>query len=269
MKSKIINGFRHPKTGIIMNRIEYIQEKLIKHGIPFDPESCGKLLRFYELLVKWNERMNLTAITDFEEAVMKHFVDSLAILIPEKEKIIICGGVDQKILRLIDVGAGAGFPGLPIAIMKENWKVVLLETLKKRTVFLNEVVKELRLSNVEVVWGRAEEFGQKTEYRECFDIAVSRAVASLPVLSEFCIPFVKVNGRFIAYKGSSVKDEIEISRKAVKMLGAEIKDSFKYEFSVETEINSHSLVIIEKMKKTEKKYPRKAGIPGKNPLGVS
>ena len=252
-----------------MNKADLIHEKLMEQGIASDMEQCEKLLRFYELLVEWNEKMNLTAITAFEEAVMKHFVDSLTLLSPCAGDRVFTNGLKQKGNKLIDVGSGAGFPGLPIAIMKEDWKVVLLETLKKRTVFLNEVVEELGLSNVEVIWGRAEEFGQKADYRESFDLAVSRAVASLPVLSEFCIPFVRVNGRFIAYKGNSINAEIEIGKKAVKLLGANISGLYDYEFSVEKEINSHSLVIIDKVRNTEKKYPRKAGTPGKNPLGVS
>ena len=249
-------------------KTDFIYNKLTEHGIASNTEQCEKLLRFYELLVEWNEKMNLTAITDFEEAVMKHFVDSLAMFIPEIQKEVlknISNDSDEK-LRLIDVGSGAGFPGLPIAIIKDKWEVVLLETLKKRTVFLEEVVKELNLSNVKVVWGRAEDFGQNKEYREGFNLAVSRAVAALPVLSEFCIPFVKVNGKFIAYKGSAIEEEIESGRKAVKVLGAEIDSSTDYEFSVGDEINKHSLIIIRKVKKTEKKYPRKSGTPGKNPL---
>ncbi|MBE5857030.1 MAG: 16S rRNA (guanine(527)-N(7))-methyltransferase RsmG [Lachnospiraceae bacterium] len=217
-------------------------------------EQVNRLLRYYELLIEWNEFMNLTAITDYEEVLIKHFVDSATIvkvLSPGKEKII-------------DVGCGAGFPGLPLKILFPELRMTLLDSLNKRVQFLNEVIKELELTEIEAVHGRAEDFAKNKEYREQYDLCVSRAVANLSTLSEYCLPFVKTGGSFIAYKsekGSAERDEAE---NAIKILGGSIVK--EVEFVLPTTDNFRIMYQIKKIKETPNKYPRKAGLPAKEPI---
>ena len=199
--------------------------------------------------------MNLTGITDYDEVNLKHFVDSLTIVRLSDM---------MKIETLIDVGTGAGFPGIPIKIVFPHIKVVLLDSLNKRLKFLNTVIDELNLESVETLHGRAEDHAKNMQYRERFDLCVSRAVANLSTLSEYCIPFVKNGGTFISYKSSTSDDEIEQSKKAVNILGGEIVKTDK--FMLPGTDMGRSLVMIEKIKNTPGKYPRKAGVPGKEPL---
>ena len=215
-------------------------------------EQFGK---YYELLVEWNKVMNLTGITEFDEVMQKHFVDS-AVAAKYVEM--------EKVNSLIDVGTGAGFPGIPLKIIYPHLQVTLLDSLNKRIKFLEEVVDNLGLTGIETVHGRAEDAAKKAEYREQFDLSVSRAVANLASLTEYCLPFVKVGGKFVSYKSVSVDEEITQSKKAVYVLGGEIGKVEK--FNLPESDMERALVIVEKKRSTPKKYPRKAGMPTKEPL---
>ncbi len=211
--------------------------------------------RYYELLVEWNKVMNLTAITEYEEVYEKHFLDSLAIV--KVEDI-------NKVESIIDIGTGAGFPGIPLKIAFPHLKVVLLDSLNKRINFLNTVIEELGLENVETLHGRAEDYAKKAEYREQADLCVSRAVANLSTLSEYCLPYVKVDGKFIPYKSGEITTEADEAKKAVGILGGNVKKILKFHLP-DSDI-TRSFVVIEKKKATPKKYPRKAGLPSREPL---
>ncbi len=224
-------------------------------GLDIDETMIDKFYKFKDLLIEWNKKINLTGITDENEVMIKHFLDSLTCLMT---------GTIRNDLKIIDVGTGAGFPGIPLKIYYESLNVTLLDSLNKRIKYLQTVCEELDLKQVEFLHGRAEDYAKQDDYREKFDIAVARAVADLSVLSEYCLPYVKVNGYFIAQKGPKAYEEVEKAEKAVGILGGEIIDTLdvKLPFS---DIE-HILVIIKKVKPTPKKYPRKAGTPTKKPL---
>lgn len=211
--------------------------------------------RFYELLVEWNKVMNLTAITEYDEVVEKHFVDSLLI-----EKTVDL----NKIEKVIDVGTGAGFPGIPLKIAYPHLKVTLLDSLNKRLKFLNAVITELELENIVAVHGRAEDFAKQQQYREKYELCVSRAVANLSTLSEYCLPYVKTGGTFVSYKSGNIDEELRTSYNAIKILGGNVSDVIKFQLPG-TDIG-RSFIKIEKVKSTGKRYPRKAGLPAKEPL---
>ncbi|KRQ85950.1 Ribosomal RNA small subunit methyltransferase G [Caloramator mitchellensis] len=225
------------------------------YGIELDEEKVEKFLKYMELLKSWNEKINLTAITDDIEIIKKHFLDSISIV---KSNLI------KDDASIIDVGTGAGFPGIPIKIIKPNTKVVLLDSLQKRVNFLNEVIKELNLKGIEAVHSRAEDAAKSEKYREKFDISTARAVAHMSILSEYCIPFVKVNGHFIALKGPTVDEEINESRNAIGTLGGKLKSIIETTIP-EYDVN-HKLIIVEKIKETDKKYPRKPSQIEKKPI---
>lgn len=210
---------------------------------------------YYEMLVEWNKVMNLTGITDYNEVNEKHFLDSLSV--------VKCFDI-SNISSLIDIGTGAGFPGIPLKIMFPEIHVVLLDSLNKRVRFLNEVIEALGLTNIETLHGRAEDFAKRKEYREQFDLCVSRAVANLSTLSEYCLPYVKVDGYFIPYKAEEVDDEVANACTAAEILGGRIEEVYKFKLPG-TDIG-RSFIKIKKVKTTSKKYPRKAGMPGKEPL---
>lgn len=232
-----------------------MMKKMDNLGIRLSDEQFQQFEKYYELLIKWNEVMNLTAITEYEEVIDKHFVDSLSI-----EK-----AVDLKQAEsMIDVGTGAGFPGIPLKIVYPHLKITLLDSLNKRINFLNEVIEELKLENIEAIHGRAEDFARKENYREKYNICVSRAVANLSTLSEYCLPFVRVGGLFAAYKAEKTDEEVDKAGRAVTILGGEIEKVIKFQLP-ETDIG-RTLVKIKKVKATGKKYPRKSGIPVKEPL---
>lgn len=218
-------------------------------------ENYEKFMIYMKLLQEWNEKINLTAIIEDEEIVKKHFIDSIKAFKRDEFK---------KAKTLIDVGTGAGFPGIPIAIMNDDISVTLLDSLNKRINFLNTVIKNIGLSNVTTIHSRAEDGARKSELREAFDIATSRAVANMAVLSEFCLPYVKVGGSFIALKGPSVEQEISESENAIKILGGKLVDIC--EVNIEDTDLKHNLVIVKKMMNCNKKYPRKSGLITKNPL---
>ncbi|WP_173432057.1 16S rRNA (guanine(527)-N(7))-methyltransferase RsmG [Sharpea azabuensis] len=211
--------------------------------------------RYYELLVKKNEVMNLTAITDYHEVCLKHFADSISL-----SQYYDMSSVDS----LIDVGTGAGFPGIPLKILFPHLNVTLLDSLNKRLLFLEDVIDELDLDNIKTVHSRAEEAGRMKNLRENYDLCVSRAVANLSTLSEYCLPLVKVGGNFISYKAGEVEDEINSAKHAIKKLGGKIKSV--EEFSLPDSDISRSFVIIEKVNETSNLYPRKPGTPNKKPL---
>lgn len=211
--------------------------------------------KYYELLTEWNKVMNLTGITEYDEVNEKHFVDSLAIV-----KAVDMNGVSS----VIDIGTGAGFPGIPLKIAFPQLHVVLLDSLNKRIKFLNAVIEELGLEDIITLHGRAEDYARKEEYREKFDLCVSRAVANLATLSEYCIPYIRVGGIFISYKSGNIEDELNASKKAVNVLGGSLEDTVKFQLPG-TGIG-RSFVKVKKNKNTAKKYPRKAGLPGKEPI---
>ena len=237
------------------NKKNRLIENMKMISVELTDKQVSQFIKFYEMLVEWNKVMNLTGITEYDEVVMKHFVDSLSIV-----KI---NGLDG-VKSIIDVGTGAGFPGIPLKIAFPEIKITLLDSLNKRINFLNAVIKELGLEDIETIHGRAEDFAKKTEYREQYDLCVSRAVANLSTLSEYCLPYVKVGGRFIPYKSGEIDEELNNSKKAVQILGGKIEDVVKFQLP-DTDIG-RSFVKIKKNKNTAKKYPRKAGLPAKEPL---
>lgn len=233
-------------------------EELDQLDIHLTEEQLWKFQHYFEMLVDKNKVMNLTAITEESEVITKHFTDSLSLvkILPELK--------EGKQISVIDVGTGAGFPGIPLKIAFPNCQLTLLDSLNKRVKFLQEVCSDLKLVPVQAVHGRAEDFGQNINYREQYDFCVSRAVANLSTLSEYCMPFVKVGGSFISYKSGDVEEEVKAAEHAVKILGGRIKEV--YPFSLPGTDMKRSFVVIQKEKKLAKKYPRKAGLPSKEPL---
>jgi 16S rRNA (guanine527-N7)-methyltransferase len=215
-----------------------------------------QLEKYYEMLVEKNKVMNLTAITEYEDVLKKHFLDSLALSQLMK--------LDSKKAKLLDMGTGAGFPGIPLKIVFPELNVTLMDSLNKRIVFLQEVITELGLTGITAVHGRAEEAALKPEYREKFDFCVSRAVARLVSLTEFCLPFVKQGGYFVPYKSGEIKEELQEAKFAIKELGGEYRKT--YEYQLPNSDIERTLIQIEKIKQTPKKYPRAGGKPLKQPL---
>ena len=234
---------------------QIFESKLAELGITLTEKQKKQFVQFYELLVEWNKVMNLTGITDYEEVNEKHFVDSLSIV-----KVIDI----NKVETVIDIGTGAGFPGIPLKIAFPHLKIVLLDSLNKRINFLNHVIKELGLQNISTIHGRAEDFAKMPGYREKFDLCVSRAVSNLATLSEYCLPYVKLGGMFVPYKSGEIDDEVNESKTAIYLLGGKLDEVVKFQLPG-TEIG-RSFLKIEKKQTTSKKYPRKAGLPAKEPL---
>lgn len=224
-------------------------------GLELTEEKYDKFITYMRLLQEWNEKINLTAITEDEEIIKKHFIDSIKAFKREEFKV-------SK--NMIDVGTGAGFPGIPIAIMNSSIKVTLLDSLNKRINFLNKVIEDLHLKNIVTVHSRAEDGARNKLYREKFDLATSRAVANMSVLAEYCLPYVKIGGKFIALKGPSVSEEIEDSRNAIQKLGGQLEGVLPVE--IEDSDLKHNLVVVKKIQACSKVYPRKAGTISKNPI---
>ena len=223
--------------------------------VSLNEKQVCQFMKYYELLVEWNKVMNLTAITDFDEVCKKHFIDSLSLV---KAYDVSSGKT------LIDIGTGAGFPGIPLKIAFPDLRVTLLDSLNKRINFLNAVIVKLELKNIDALHGRAEDFAEKGKLREQYDICVSRAVANLSTLCEYCIPYVKVGGYFISYKSEKIANEIVTAKKAISILGGKLEN--QVEFMVPNSDIYRNLVVISKNKKTPVSYPRKAGVPSKNPI---
>lgn len=233
---------------------DFLYTSIASLGIELTDTQQDKLNLFYKLLVEWNEKMNLTAITEYNDVVIKHFMDSIAI----NQAFDI-----SEDSSVIDVGTGAGFPGIPLNIVYPA-KYTLLDSLNKRINFLNEVISQCDLKNINTIHSRAEDGAHNKDLREKFDIAVSRAVANLSTLTEYCLPYVKVGGRFISYKSGNIDEELEQSKKAISILGGEIEKVVPVTLP-NTDIE-RTFVIIKKVKQTGSKYPRKAGLPSKEPL---
>ena len=236
-----------------MNQL--LEIKLKELNIQINEIQKKQFDTFYSMLVEWNKVMNLTGITEYEEVIEKHFVDSLSIV-----NIFDLSEVNT----LIDVGTGAGFPGIPLKIAFPHLKITLLDSLNKRINFLDSVIDELKLDGIYTIHGRAEDFAKKDDYRERYDLCVSRAVANLSTLSEYCLPYIRVGGMFVSYKSGDVDDEVLESKKAISILGGKLDNVVKFQLPG-TDIN-RSFIKIEKIKNTGKKYPRKAGLPSKEPL---
>ena len=232
---------------------ELMKEKLKELNIDLLDVQLEQFYNYMNILIEWNKFMNLTGITEPEEVITKHFIDSLTVL----DKI-------DKNASVIDVGTGAGFPGIPIKIAFPETKVVLLDSLNKRIKFLNEVIEKLELKNIKTIHGRAEECGRNKIHRKKYDIAIARAVAPLNILLEYLMPFTKVNGKCLCMKGSNSEEEIEKSRNAIKVLGGEIVKT--EDFYIPSTDMKRRIVQVNKIKETNNKYPRKAGTPSKEPL---
>lgn len=232
-----------------------MREELSEFSIELSEHQLLQFYQYFELLVEWNKVMNLTAITELEDVVTKHFVDSLSLVkaVPDLS--------DEKIL---DMGTGAGFPGIPLKIVFPELKITLLDSLNKRINFLNEVIGQLQLGEIQAVHGRAEDYGRDKLYREQYDYCVSRAVANLSTLSEYCMPYVKIGGAFIPYKSGKIEEELNQAKGAVKLLGGKIEEVVTFVLP-KTDVE-RSFVIVRKTEGTSKKYPRKAGLPSKEPL---
>lgn len=224
-------------------------------NLQFDENKYNKFIKYKELLKEWNEKVNLTAIKEDEEIIKKHFIDSMKIFQFEYLK---------NAKKIIDVGTGGGFPGIPMKIMKPDIELVLLDSLKKRINVLQDILCNIGINDVDTIHGRAEDFAQNRQYREKFDAVVSRAVANLSVLNEFCLPYVKVGGYFIAMKGPSVEEEVKAASRSISLLGGKLEKIIQVD--IEDSNLNHNLVVIKKIKNTPKQYPRKSGTAAKNPL---
>lgn len=228
---------------------------LLELGIDPAKEKVDKLIAFKEIMLKWNEKVNLTAITEEKEIFIKHFLDSATCL---------STGYIKEGMRIIDVGTGAGFPGIPIMILKNGLKMTLLDSLNKRIKYLNEAVGKLGLGDITTVHGRAEEAGSSAAHRECYHIVLSRAVASMNVLCEYCLPLAEVGGYFLCQKGPDIEEEMRNALTAIKTLGGTVKEVKEYKLPF-SDIR-HNIIIIEKVSATPTKYPRKPGKPAANPI---
>lgn len=237
-----------------MNRLKILAEQL---DIQLSDEQLEQFQIYYDMLIEKNKVMNLTAITQFDEVITKHFLDSIALA-------SVYQNIKEDELKIIDLGTGAGFPGIPLKIAFPQLKITLMDSLNKRIVFLQSVIEKLQLSGIEAIHGRAEEMAKKKEFREKYDLCVSRAVSNLSTLSEYCLPFVRIDGKFISYKASEIEEELESSRKAIKLLGGKLSTVNKITLP-ESDIE-RSFVIIDKIEKTSKTYPRKPGTAAKEPI---
>lgn len=242
---------------ILLEKYEtsYFVEDLQELSLTLDKRQICQFLKYYNLLVEWNSFMNLTGITEYPEVIKKHFIDSLSV--------VKC--IDLlKINSVIDIGTGAGFPGIPLKIVFPHLKITLLDSLQKRIRFLDEVIGELELSGIETIHGRAEEFAKPDKLRAKYDLSVSRAVANLSTLSEYCIPFVKKDGFFLSYKSEKISEELSTAERAIHVLGGELMD--RVDFTLPRTDMKRTILLIKKVKETPLKFPRKSGLPSKEPI---
>ena len=233
---------------------ELLEDSLSELKIEWSDEMIDKFNAYYDLLIEWNNKINLTTITEYDDVVLKHFIDS----------VLICTFTDLSNKRVIDVGTGAGFPGIPLKILNPDCEIFLIDSLNKRVKFLECVSQELKFNNIKILHGRAEDLAKNETIRSSFDYSVSRAVANLSTLCEYCIPFLKRGGSFISYKSDKSDIEIESAENAIKILGSKI-DRIEERKLPGTDIK-RKLVVIKNIKEISDKYPRKAGIPAKEPL---
>jgi 16S rRNA (guanine527-N7)-methyltransferase len=238
-----------------VHNINFFTDSLQKLGLTLSEKQIEQFMKYYDMLIERNKVMNLTAITEFEEVINKHFIDSLSII-----------KVYQTLenSNVLDMGTGAGFPGIPLKIAFPSINITLLDSLNKRVGFLNDVIQALDLNQITAIHGRAEDFGKNLAYREKFDLCVSRAVAKLSSLSEYCMPYVKTNGYFIPYKSGNIEDELEEAKKAIKIFGGTIEAALK--FNLPGTDLERSFIVIKKIAITPKLYPRSAGKPTKEPI---
>ena len=234
---------------------EHLQQVAAAMGVVVDDRQLVKFAAYYEFLLEYNQKVNLTRITEPLDVAVKHFGDSFFLLKP---------GLIPAGARVADIGTGAGVPGIPLAIMRPDLRVVLVDSLRKRTVFLTEAVERLELANVEVVWSRAEDLGHKPDFRERFDVVLARAVASLNVLTELCLPLVKKGGAFLALKGPRAQEELAQAQAAIALLGGGGATLLEAELPSQPEVRA--ILQIHKRKPTPAKFPRKAGLPERTPL---
>lgn len=256
---------------------DQLEKDLKELHLILNERQTEQFMKYYELLIEWNSFMNLTAITDFDEVMKKHFVDSISLVkafdlnrfqdygrnIGREENACL----DSCRLSVIDIGTGAGFPGIPLKIVFPDIKITLLDSLQKRIKFLDEVIDRLDLKYIDTVHGRAEDYARPDKLREKYDLCVSRAVSTLSTLSEYCLPFVKTGGKFISYKSEKLAEEITEAEKAVSILGGKIEK--QVDFLLPSSEVYRNLLVIGKVKPTPKKYPRKAGLPAKEPIKTS
>ena len=232
---------------------EKLTTELEKLSVTLSEQQLEQFEIYYDMLIEKNKVMNLTAITEFDEVLEKHFLDSVSLI----------RAVDlQQPLKVMDLGTGAGFPGIPLKIVFPNLKITLADSLNKRVLFLQEVIQALGLTEIEAVHGRAEDLAREKSQRQQYDLCVSRAVANLSTLSEYCLPFVKIGGKFVSYKSGDCNEEVINSKSAVFLLGGKITDTVKFDLGEA----KRTFVILDKVKGTPKEYPRKAGTPSKKPL---
>lgn len=233
--------------------LQELEEKAELINIKLNEEQKEKFYNYMQMLIEWNKKINLTAITEPKEIILKHFIDSLTI-----SKYI------ERGTKLIDIGTGAGFPGIPLKIYDSTLEITLLDSLNKRITFLNEVIEKLKLNNIETIHGRIEDIAQKEEYREKYDIVTSRAVSNLNILAEYMIPLNKIGGISICMKGTEIEEELNDAKNAIKLLGG--KTEKVEEFDLVNENIKRNIIIIKKEKRTSSKYPRKAGMPSRKPI---
>jgi 16S rRNA (guanine527-N7)-methyltransferase len=228
---------------------------LAEKGIDLTPEQLDQFEKYYQILVEWNEKMNLTAITDKDEVYLKHFYDSISAAFYFDF---------SKPIHLCDVGAGAGFPSIPLKIVFPSIELTIVDSLNKRITFLNHLASQLKLDHVHFIHDRAETFGVNPDHREKYDVVTARAVARMSVLSELCLPLVKQGGRFIAMKAAHASEELEQGKKAITLFGGAVEDTFTFTLPIEE--SERNIIVIKKTKITPKKYPRKPGTPNKIPI---
>ena len=233
--------------------LDRLKEGMKDFSVTLTEEQCMQFMQYYEMLVEKNKVMNLTAITEFDEVIEKHFIDSVSLA---KEYDL------TKKCKILDMGTGAGFPGIPLKIAFPELDITLADSLNKRILFLQEVIDALQLKNIRAIHSRAEELSADKNHRDSYDLCVARAVAILSTLSEYCIPFVKVGGKFISYKSGECDEEVSAAKRAIAVLGGKLSDVKKFSIGE----SGRAFVIIDKVKPTPKQYPRKAGTPSKNPL---